>query len=157
MARRELDTLTLTHAEVAALTSLDLSARPALDNARALFLLGVYTNLRFAGVVALHPEHILPDRLRLTIQKTRDSFTVPLLPETRALLARVADGTLRPLHNQVLNRRLKELAALAGIDTPHRAHALRGRQASYPHGPTKGHPVRWPFLQELSNGRLLYY
>lgn len=78
----------MTRPEVAALTSLDLSARPALDNARALFLLGVYTGLRFSDVAALRPEHILPDRLRLTTQKTRDTLTVPIRPEARALLAR---------------------------------------------------------------------
>lgn len=130
--RREPDILTLTRAELAALVGLDLTHRPALDNARALFLLGVYTGLRFSDVAALRPEHIQADRLRLTTQKTRDTLTVPIRPEARPLLARISAGTLRPLPNQVLNRHLKELAALAGIDTPtERTHYAGGKRHTH--------------------------
>ncbi|AMJ67395.1 hypothetical protein AXW84_19675 [Hymenobacter sp. PAMC 26628] len=115
---REQDILTLTRAEVQRLSDLDLSARPALDNARALFLIGVYTGLRFSDVAALRPEHIQADRLRVTTQKTRLTVTVPVRPEARPLLARVSEGTLRPLANQKLNGHLKELARLAEIDAP---------------------------------------
>ncbi|WP_324671481.1 site-specific integrase [Hymenobacter sp. GOD-10R] len=125
--RREPDILTLTRAEVVALASLDL--RPALNNARGLFLLGVYTGLRFSDVAALRPEHIHVDRLRLTTQKTRDTLTIPIRPEARPLLAQIVAGTLRPLPNQVLNRYLKELAALAGIDTlTERTHYAGGKR-----------------------------
>lgn len=127
--RREPDIITLTRGELAALVSLELAPRPALDNARALFLLGVYTGLRFSDVAALRPEHIQPDRLRLTTQKTRDTLTIPIRPEARPLLARVTEGTLRPLPNQVLNRHLKELAALAGIAAPtERTHYAGGKR-----------------------------
>jgi integrase len=115
---REQDILTLTRAEVQRLNDLDLSARPALDNARALFLIGVYTGLRFSDVAALRPEHIQADRLRVTTQKTRLTVTVPVRPEAQPLLARVSEGTLRPLANQKLNGHLKELARLAEIDAP---------------------------------------
>ncbi|MFD1874284.1 site-specific integrase [Hymenobacter bucti] len=127
--RREPDILTLTRGEVHALASLDLSQRNTLDNARALFMLGVYTGLRFSDVAALRPEHIQADRLRLTTQKTRDTLTLPIRPEARPLLARVTAGTLRPLPNQTLNRYLKELAALAGIDTlTERTHYAGGKR-----------------------------
>jgi len=130
--RREPDILTLTRAELAALVGLDLAPRPALDNARALFLLGVYTGLRFSDVAALRPEHIHADRLRLTTQKTRDTLTIPIRPEARPLLARITEGTLRPLPNQVLNRHLKELAALAGLDTPtERTHYAGGKRHTH--------------------------
>ncbi|MDO7884234.1 site-specific integrase [Hymenobacter cheonanensis] len=127
--RREPDILTLTRSEVTALATLDLCQRDALDNARALFLLGVYTGLRFSDVAALRPEHIQADRLRLTTQKTRDTLTIPIQPEARPLLARVTAGTLRPLPNQTLNRYLKELAALACIETlTERTHYAGGKR-----------------------------
>lgn len=63
-------------------------------------------------------EHIQADRLRVTTQKTRTTLTVPVRPEARPLLARVSEGTLRPLANQKLNGHLKELARLAEIDAP---------------------------------------
>lgn len=115
---REPDILTLTREELAAMANLDLAARPALDNARALFLLSCYTGLRFSDVAALRPEHILPDRIRLTTQKTRDTLTIPTRPEARPLLARLLAGTLRVLPNQKLNAHLKTLGQLAGLDTP---------------------------------------
>jgi integrase len=127
--RREPDILTLTRGELAAIVELDLTQRTALDNARALFLLGVYTGLRFSDVAALRPEHIHADRLRLTTQKTRDTLTIPIRPEVRPLLALITAGTLRPLPNQVLNRHLKELAALASIDTlTERTHYAGGKR-----------------------------
>ena len=129
---RQPDILTLTRPEVTALAALDLADHPGLDNARALFLLGVYTGLRFSDVAALRPEHIQADRLRLTTQKTRDTLTVPIRPEARPLLARVSGGTLRPLTNQALNRCLKELAALAGIDTEtERTHYAGGQRHTH--------------------------
>ena len=78
---REPDILTLTCQKVQRLVDLDLSARPALDNARALFLVGAYTGLRFSDVAALRPEHIQAARFRVTTQKTRltDANTVQLL------------------------------------------------------------------------------
>ncbi|GAA3969487.1 site-specific integrase [Hymenobacter antarcticus] len=115
---QEPEILTLTRAEVQRLADLDLNSHPALDNARALFLIGVYTGLRFSDVAALKPEHIQPDRLRLTTQKTRTTLTVPVRPEAQPLLARVIAGTLRPIANQKLNGHLKELAQLAGIEAP---------------------------------------
>ncbi|MEJ7662973.1 MAG: hypothetical protein WKG07_27170 [Hymenobacter sp.] len=81
---------------MAALVGLELSQQPHLDNARALFMIGVYTGLRFSDVAALRPEHIQADRLRLTTQKTRHTLTIPLRPEARPLLARVTAGTLAP-------------------------------------------------------------
>ena len=115
---QEPDILTLTRTEVQQLTDLDLSTLPGLDNARALFLIGVYTGLRFSDVIALKPEHIQADRLRFTTQKTRHTLIVPIRPEVRPLLARVLDGTLRPIANQKLNEHLKELAKRAGITAP---------------------------------------
>ena len=115
---REPDILTLTRTEVGALAALDLPPDGYLDNARALFLIGCYTGLRFSDVAALRPQHVLPDRLRITTQKTRDTLTIPLRPEAAPLLARVTAGILRPLTNQKLNAYLKELAALAALDTP---------------------------------------
>ncbi|GAA4054358.1 site-specific integrase [Hymenobacter glaciei] len=115
---QEPEILTLTRAEVQRLADLDLNTHPTLDNARALFLIGVYTGLRFSDVAALKPEHVQPDRLRLTTQKTRTTLTVPVRPEAQPLLARVTAGTLRPIANQKLNGHLKELAQLAGIEAP---------------------------------------
>ncbi len=116
--QREPDILALTRDEVNALAALDLSARPALDNARAHFLLGCYTGLRFSDVAQLRPEHILADRIRLTTTKTRETLTLPIVPEARALLARIQLGTFRPLPNQKLNGHLKTLGQLAALDTP---------------------------------------
>lgn len=139
-ANRDPDVLALTAGELAALAGLDLSARPALDNARALFLLACYTGLRFSDVAGLKPENVRDGYLLLTTQKTRETLPVPLRPEARPLVGRLLAGTLRPLPNQKLNGHLKTLAQLAGIDTPTEKTRYAGQQRQ-----TKTLP-KWAFV-----------
>jgi len=115
---REPDVLTLTKAELQAIAALDLANRPYLENARALFLVGCYTGLRFSDVVALRPEHVHGTTLRLTTTKTDDSLVVPLRPEAQVLVRRMMAGEVHPIENQPLNRYVKELGQLAGVDRP---------------------------------------
>lgn len=110
--------IALSREELTKLQALDLSASPAMDNARALFLIGCYSGLRFSDVWALRPEHVQADRIVITTQKTRDPLTIPLRPELVPLMQRVTDRTLRPLTNQYLNRYLKIIGQKAGLDNP---------------------------------------
>ncbi len=126
--RQEPDILTLTESELQAIEAVDLSGRPALQNARALFLLSCYTGLRYSDLIAIRTEHLQGDKLRLRTQKTRDSVTIPLRASARALVEQVLAGEIYLIANQKLNGYLKELAKRAGLDTPVELVRYRGGQ-----------------------------
>ena len=136
-AQREPDVLTLTVAELRALESLPLPVGSRLEKARAWFLLACYTGLRYSDLVSIRPQHLrpatatLPAHLRLTVKKTRTGLNVPLSAAALALVNRLLAGELssvkgNPITNPVLNRFLKELGQLAGIDSPVEVVRYRG-------------------------------
>ena len=136
-AQREPDVLTLTVAELAALESLPLAVGSRLEKARAWFLLACYTGLRYSDLVSIKPQHLrpatptLPAHLRLTAKKTRAVVNVPLTALALDIVNRLLAGELasiknNPITNPVLNRFLKELGKLAGIDTPVEVIRYRG-------------------------------
>lgn len=115
---REPDILTLTQAELQRIAGLDLTSKPYLENARALFLMGCYTGLRFSDLVSLRPEHVYGNSLRLTTTKTSDTLFIPLRPEAQLLVQRMMANEVHPITNQRLNEYVKELGKLASIDRP---------------------------------------
>jgi integrase len=124
--RQEPDIMTLTADKVAALEQLMLPASGYLDNARALFLLSCYTGLRFSDLVSIRAEHVRGQTLRMTMQKTRETVTVPLRPEALVVVEQLLAGKVRAITNQKLNNYLKELGQLAGIKVPVEAIRFRG-------------------------------
>ena len=136
-ARREPDVMALSAAELAALESLPLAVGSRLEKARAWFLLACYTGLRYSDLVSIKPQHLrpatatLPAHLRITAKKTRAVVNVPLSARALNVVNRLLGGELasvknQPITNPVLNRFLKELGQLAGIDTPIEVIRYRG-------------------------------
>jgi integrase len=129
--QQEPDILTLTIEEVQALERLDLARAPALANARDLFLLSCYTGLRFSDLVALRPEHLQGERLRLRSAKTKELLMIPLRPGAQALLQALFAEKLHVISNQKLNAYLKEVGQRAGLDAPvERTRYRAGRRES---------------------------
>ncbi|WP_157780890.1 site-specific integrase [Hymenobacter sedentarius] len=128
--RQDPDVLALTRAELSALERVDLSGlsdTDRLENARALFLISCYTGLRFSDVAALRPEHQNGEWLELRAQKTKEKLTIPLRGNPAVpLLARLWAGLVHPIANQNLNAYIKDVARLAGIDTPTNHDEHRG-------------------------------
>ena len=136
-ARREPDVMALSAAELRALESLPLPAGSRLEKARAWFLLACYTGLRYSDLVRIQAQHVrpatatLPAHLRLTAKKTRAVVNVPLSAPALVIVTRLLAGELasvkaQPITNPVLNRFLKELGQLAGIDSPIEVIRYRG-------------------------------
>lgn len=136
-AQREPDVIALSAAELRALEVLPLAAGSRLDKARAWFLLACYTGLRYSDLVSIRPQHLrpatdkLPAHLRLTAKKTRAVVNVPLSAPALGIVTRLLAGELssikkNPITNPVLNRFLKELGQLAGIDAPVEVIHYRG-------------------------------
>jgi integrase len=123
--------------ELNALETLPLPTGTRLEKARAWFLLACYTGLRYSDLVSIQPQHLrlatdkLPAHLRITAKKTRAVVNVPLSAPALGIVERLLAGELasvksQPITNPVLNRFLKELGQLAGIDTPVEVIRYRG-------------------------------
>lgn len=136
-ARREPDVIALSTAELTALESLLLADGSRLEKARAWFLLACYTGLRYSDLISIRPQHLrpatgtLPAHLRITAKKTRAVVNVPLTAVALCIVERLLAGELssvknQPITNPVLNRFLKELGQLAGIDSPVEVIRYRG-------------------------------
>lgn len=98
--------------ELAALYRLDLTARPGLERARDLFIVGAWTGLRFGDLSRLQPEHVEGDRIRIPTAKTGKEVRIPLHPFVRAIMAKYGGRVPSGISNQKQNDYLKEAAAL---------------------------------------------
>jgi len=132
-ARRDPAVIALTAAELHLVEQVDLVATPHLDNARNLFLIMCYTGLRYSDLAALRPEHDKGKWLDIVAQKTGRPATPPVRPKTRPLLNGLFAGSIHIITNQKLNNYIKEVARLAGVDTPTETLEFRGgkRNATY--------------------------
>ena len=112
--------VSLSFQELEAIYKLDLSNNPKLVKVRDLFLIGAYTGLRFSDFVSIRPEHIKEEDgkryLTLYTQKTATPVTIPLLAIPEEILKKYGYATPK-LSNQKLNAGLKELGALANLDS----------------------------------------
>jgi integrase len=80
-------------------------------------------------VAALRQEHQKGEWLQLTAQKTSEKLTIPLRGNRALpLLAKLWAGEVRAISNQKLNRYIKDVARLAGIDAPTEQVEYRGSQ-----------------------------
>ncbi|MCB0568003.1 MAG: site-specific integrase [Phaeodactylibacter sp.] len=139
------------------------SSKCHLEQIRKIFLLCCWTGLRFSDVSTLARPHLEETvkglQIRKRLKKNGKHLTLPLWllfkrdgiqwskPEEivrEAMAAREGDKPLFRISNQYLNRGLKELAALAGIDKKLTSHVARRTFAT--HMATR---VKVPVLQKL--------
>ena len=101
-----------------------------LERTRDVFCFQCFTSLRYSDVSRLKRSDIGPDAVTVVTRKTGDTLRIELNKYSRAILAKYADDE-RPLpvvSNQRMNEWLKEVAYLAGIDTPVTTVAYRGAE-----------------------------
>ena len=113
----------LTPDELAQVARALLPANLAL--VRDAFCFCCYTGLRYSDLTTLHKGNLQQwdgsTVLRLTQTKTKTSVSIYLTPPALALLERYADTRARllpVLTNHVMNRYLKRISRLAGVEQP---------------------------------------
>ncbi|MCB0745912.1 MAG: integrase catalytic domain-containing protein, partial [Ignavibacteriae bacterium] len=109
----------LNEQELQTLINLDLSKQKQLDRIRDLFIVGCYTGLRFSDFSQLRPEHIMGNTIRIKTQKTDHWVTIPLFNPVKDIIEKYKDTPHvlpKSVTNQTMNRRLKDLGELAGMD-----------------------------------------
>ncbi|MBB6273559.1 site-specific recombinase XerD [Pedobacter cryoconitis] len=127
--------------EVKALGDLKINDNnPFVERARDLFIFSCYTGLRYSDAVNLKWGDIKsnPYRIELKIIKTSKSLLIPLIPKAKEILDKYSKLTIRvdsqkilpQMANQVVNRNLKDIMKLAGINKNISFHCSRHSFAS---------------------------
>ena len=123
----------LTKEEIARVRDLELSeAQAYLDPIRDIFLFCCFSGLRHSDVNNLRRSDIKGDHIEVTTVKTADSISIELNKITKAILDKYKDtpfkdGKALPNYtNQAMNRDIKELCKLAGINEEIRVTTYKG-------------------------------
>jgi integrase len=108
--KKEIPTVVaLTLEEFEKLFYLDLSNNKKFEKVRDIFCLACTTGLRYSDLAQLRREHIKEDRIRLTVQKTKELIEIPLTPYSKHILAKYNSQyqALPIISNQKMNDYLK--------------------------------------------------
>ena len=123
----------LTKEEIARVRELEFSESQAyLDPIRDVFLFCCFSGLRHSDVNNLRRSDVKDDHIEITTQKTADSLSIELNKVTKAILEKYKDtpfkdGKALPNYtNQAMNRDIKELCRLAGINEEIRVTTYKG-------------------------------
>ena len=123
----------LTKEEMTRIRNLELTGEKAyLDPIRDIFLFCCFSGLRHSDVNNLRRSDIKGDHIEVTTVKTADSISIELNKVTKAILEKYKDtpfkdGKVLPNYtNQAMNRDIKELCKLAGINEEIRVTTYKG-------------------------------
>lgn len=102
-----------------------------LQQVKDVFLFACFTGLRYSDVSRLNHSHIKDGYIELRTQKTNSDVSIPLVTVTNEILNRYEDypmDTVLPIiSNQKMNKYLKELGELAGLDEEITIYKYRGK------------------------------
>lgn len=87
------------------------------DIARDWFIIGCYTGLRVSDIQLLDDKNIHGDKITIANEKTDTKVVIPLRTEVKSILKKW--GGLPPkMTDQEINRSIKEVAEVAGLNQP---------------------------------------
>lgn len=105
-----------------------------LDPIRDVFLFCCFTGLRHSDAYGLRRNDVKDDHIEITTVKTADSLSIELNDISKAILEKYKDDEFKDNHalpfytNQAMNRDLKVLCRLAGIDEEIRVTTYKGNK-----------------------------
>lgn len=117
----EVDEIYLTESELKRIENKDLSKTPKLDIARDIFLVGCYTAQRFSDYSRISADHVTETEdgspiIKLIQNKTGATVMIPISPKLLAILVKY-NYQLPKTFEQKINKRIKDVAELAGINS----------------------------------------
>ena len=110
------------------------SGKEYLESVRDVFFFCCFSGLRHSDAVNLRRSDVKDGQIDVTTVKTADSISIELNNVTKGILEKYKDfpfkenRALPPLTNQAMNRNIKELCRLAGIDEEIRITTYKGNQ-----------------------------
>jgi integrase len=119
--KEEVDAIYLNLDELEMIRQLDLSSMPNHERARDLFLLGAFTGLRVSDFNQLNERNIHKDvegntLITVKTQKTGEKVSIPASNEVLEILRKNNGQPPRRMPEQHINRHIKEVGQMAGID-----------------------------------------
>jgi integrase len=128
VTQREVETISLTEAELQMLYDKDLSKHPKLARVRDVFCFACYTGQRYSDLEMLKRSDIKGNMWLLRQKKTDSINKVPLVPQALAILERYKEDVypLPVLSNQKMNDYLKELGEKVNLDEATTITSRRG-------------------------------
>jgi integrase len=111
------DTIYLNKGELQSILNLNLTKRVELDRIRDLFLIGAWTGLRFSDFNRLTANNINDGFIRIKTSKTSSTAVIPINNVVRKILAKYDNMVPNGYANQYMNRQLKVICKLAGINS----------------------------------------
>lgn len=124
----EADAIYLTVAEIRALYQVDLSSHPEWRRFRDMFVLGCFTGLRFSDYSGIKPEDIRKGMLYKKQSKSDHWVVIPLRAEAYDIVINRFNKQVPKTTNEELNRYIKKVEQLAGINTPIKASYKKSNQ-----------------------------
>ncbi|HET8885602.1 MAG TPA: site-specific integrase [Salinimicrobium sp.] len=126
--KENVDNIYLNEHELKAFIELDLSQNKKLEKTRDLFVIGCYTGLRFSDLAEVNYRNINGNNLRIRTQKTGSDVVIPILDEIQPIINKYNGNLPKPYTNQVMNRYLKELGEIAGMNSSFNTYNKKGGQ-----------------------------
>lgn len=120
ISKQKLEVIALEQHELDALINYDLSNNKRLDRVRDIFVFSASSGMRYSDTALLSREHIINNEIKFVVKKTKQKLSIPLNSISSSILNKYRnDKKILPMvTNQELNRCLKDLCKLVGIDTP---------------------------------------
>ena len=114
----QVDKIYLSQDEILSIYSLELANDIRLEKVRDLFIIACYTGLRFSDLIQVKPDNIINEgsQIRVRTEKTSELVVIPLHKFVKEIIIKYK-GSLPPvISNQKMNKYIKELGEIAGID-----------------------------------------
>jgi integrase len=124
----EADTIYLNKKEIHAIYSLELTSHPEWARFRDMFVLGCLTGLRFSDFNQIKPDDIRNGVIYKKQSKSDKWVVIPLRSEAHDILINRFRKIVPKTTNAELNRYIKKVGQLAGIDSPVKISCKKGNQ-----------------------------
>lgn len=125
----------LSKEELKAVRDLELKGENVfLEPVRDIFLFCCFSSLRYSDASSLKWNDVKDDHIEVTTVKTADSISIEINDMMRSILDKYKDvpsknGLVFPYYtNQAMNRDIKVLCRIAGIDQEERITTYRGNE-----------------------------
>ena len=124
----QVDKVYLSQNELFSIYNLDLSEDQRLEKVRDLFIIACYTGLRFSDLILVKHENLVRGgkQIKIRTEKTGELVIIPLHRFVIEIITRY-NGNLPPvISNQKMNKYIKEIGEIAGIDETMKISITRG-------------------------------